>query len=451
MIVLDSTIVNVALPSIQRDLHFTEANLTWVINAYLITFGGCLLLAGRVGDLIGRKRVFLCGVALFTVASAICGFAANATLLIVARFVQGIGGAISSSVIIAIVVTEFAGTREREKAVGVFSFTASAGGSIGLVAGGVLTQAINWHWIFFVNVPIGVVTFLLGAALVKESQGSGFRRGFDLAGSILLTASTMLGIYAIVGTDAHGWGSERTLGLASAALLLFAGFAASQRFGRNPILPLRLLRLRGLRAPNVIRGLLYAGLAGQFFLGALYLQHAQGYSALRTGLAYLPAATITALFSIGIAPRLVRRIGARRTLLPGLAMVILGLLLLARAPLNADYWRDVLPALVAFGVGGGLAFMPTIVLAMSAVAPAHAGLASGLVNMSQQLPSAIGVAVLGTLASHRTAELLRSGSARRAALVAGYHVGFTVAAVSVALGLVFAIITIRKPTSAEAR
>ncbi len=450
MIVLDATIVNVALPSIQGDLHFTQASLTWVINAYLIAFGSFLLLAGRLGDLIGRKKVFIGGLALFTSASALCGIADSEGLLIAARFVQGIGGAVASSVIIAIIVTEFPSAREQAKALGVFAFVASAGGSIGLLAGGVLTHAINWHWIFFINVPIGILAIGLGLALVEENAGAGLRQGVDILGSALITAAMMLGVYTIVETDSYGWGSLHTLGLGAVAIALFAIFAAYEARIRNPIVPLRVLRSRSLSGANLVRGFLVIGMFSSFFLGALYFEHVLGYSAIRTGLAFLPMTLGIGVLSVAVTPRLVTRFGPKRTLIPGLAMALVGLLLFARVPINASYWTDLFPALLLIGLGAGTSFMPLITLAMSEVPSEDAGLASGLVNVSQQMAAAVGIAVLGTLATSRTSHLLSAGNTAAQALTGGYRFAFLIAAACVAVGITVAVSVLRSPAKAGA-
>jgi EmrB/QacA subfamily drug resistance transporter len=450
MIVLDATIVNVALPSIQSDLHFSQADLTWIINAYLIAFGSFLLLAGRLGDLIGRKKVFISGLVLFTAASALCGVADSQGLLIGARFVQGIGGAVASSVIIAIIVTEFPAPAERAKALGVFAFVASGGGSIGLLAGGVLTHAINWHWIFFINVPIGAVAIVLGVGLVKENVGAGLRQGVDVFGSVLVTAAMMLGVYTIVQTDTNGWGSARTLLLGAVALLMIAGFLFYESRVANPMLPLRVLRSRSLTGANVVRGFLVIGMFSSFFIGALYLERVLGFSAVETGLAFLPMTVSIGVLSVGVTPRLVARFGPRRTLLPGLAMALAGLLLFARAPVDASYWTDIFPALTLIGLGAGTSFMPLITLAMSEVDAADAGLASGLVNVSQQMSAALGIAVLGTLAASRTSHLLAGGDAQASALTSGYRLAFLIAAGCVVVGIAVALAVLREPRESAA-
>jgi EmrB/QacA subfamily drug resistance transporter len=443
MIVLDSTIVNVALPSIQHDLHFTQASLTWVVNAYLITFGSFLLLAGRLGDLIGRKRVFISGLTLFTVASALCGLADDQTLLIAARFLQGIGGAVCSSVIIAIIVTEFPGKREQAKAMGVFAFVASGGGSIGLLAGGVLTQSIDWHWIFFINLPIGIVAIVAGLALIEENEGIGLSQGVDVLGSILITAAMMLGVYAIVESSTYGWGGPRTLGFGAASLALIGAFVLLEAKISNPLMPLRILRERNLTGGNMVRGLMIIGMFSSFFLGALYLEHVLHYTALETGLAFLPFTLSIGGLSLGVTARLLHRFGARRTLIPGLVLVVLGLLLFARAPVNASYVTEILPAMLLMGLGAGTAFMPLLTLAMAGIPARDAGLASGLVNVSMQMAGAVGLAVLGTLATSHSKHLLAHGSSPAGALLGGYHLAFLIGAGCVVLGIGVATFVLR--------
>src|SRR3954454_23665782 len=326
---LDGSVVNVALPVIQRDLHIAQANLTWVVNAYLITFGSFLLLAGRLGDLIGRKRVFLGGVTLFTLASALCGLAEDQNFLIAARFLQGLGGAVSSSVIIAMIVTEFPEPAQRAKAMSAYIFVAVGGGSIGLLVGGAVTQPANWHWIFFINIPIGLATLLLGRALLEESEGIGLDQGVDWLGSIAVTAALMLGIYAIVSTPDHGWGSAHTLLFGGAGLALLVAFFVLQARLANPIMPLRILRVQGLASTSIVRGLLAMGLFSTFFLGALYLERVRHYSALRTGVAFLPLSLAVGVLSAGITARLMSRFGARPVILCGLVLTALGLLLMS--------------------------------------------------------------------------------------------------------------------------
>jgi EmrB/QacA subfamily drug resistance transporter len=441
MIILDMTIVNVALPSIQHDLRFTQSNLAWVVNAYLIMFGGLLLLAGRLGDLVGRRNVFLVGLAVFVAASALCGAAQSQTLLIVARFVQGVGGAMASAVILGMIVTMFPEPAEQTKAIGVFSFVASAGASIGLLTGGVITEAINWHWIFFVNLPIGVVTGVLAVRLVSRDVGIGLRRGADALGAALVTGALMLGVYTIVKTQTYGWGSARTLGLSALALALLAGFVAWEARTTNPLMPLRILRSRNVSGANLVQMLFIAGMFGMFFLGSLYMQRVLGYSALRIGLAFLPVAVLIGGLSLGVAPGLITRFGAKATLVPGLALSAVGLALLTQTPVAAGYVDDLLPSMVLVGTGAGLSFPALMTLAMSTAHPTDAGLASGLANTTQQVGGALGLAVLATLSSAHTSSLLHDGRSAASALTSGYHLawmigtGLLIAAIAASLAV----------------
>jgi EmrB/QacA subfamily drug resistance transporter len=437
MIILDSTIVNVALPSIQTDLHFSQSTLAWVVNAYLIAFGGLLMLAGRLGDLIGRKRVFMVGLAVFTVASLLCGLADSQGLLIAARFVQGIGGALTSAVILGMIVTMFPEPSDQAKAIGVYAFVASAGASIGLLAGGVLTQAINWHWIFFVNLPIGLLTGIAATRILQRDEGIGVKNGADVPGALLLVSSLMLAVYTIVEATTYGWGSLHTLGLGAVAIGLLAGFVAREARVANPLVPLRIFRSRTVSAANAIQALMIAGMFGMFFLGALYLQRVLGYDAIKVGLAFLPVAISIGALSLRFTPRLVMRFGAKATLLPGLAAIVAGLALFARAPVHATYLTDLLPSMLLLGVGAGLSFPSLATLAMSGATPSDSGLASGLVNTTQQVGGALGLAVLATLSTTHSQHLLASGKSTASALTGGYHMAFAIgsALVIVALGI----------------
>jgi EmrB/QacA subfamily drug resistance transporter len=443
MIVLDTTIVNVALPAIQRDLHFSQANLTWVVNAYLITFGSFLLLAGRLGDLVGRKRVFLAGLALFTLASALCGLADSQGLLIAARFLQGLGGAVASSVILAIVVTEFPKPAEQAKAMSVFVFTAVGGGSIGLLAGGALTQSLDWHWIFFVNLPIGIGAFLLGAWLIDESAALGLREGVDVTGSILVTVAMMLGVYAIVTSSEHGLGSAHTLGFLGAAVALLAAFGALQARLANPIMPLRILRLRSLAGASAVRGLLVTGMFAAFFLGALYLERVRGDSAMAIGLAFLPQTLVVGALSTGITAWLMGRFGAMRTLIPGLGLMAVGLLLLTQAGVHTGYFPTVFLAFLLMGLGAGTSFMPLLRISMVDVPMADAGLASGIVNVSMQISAALGLAALGTIATDRTKALASAGHDAASALTGGFHLALGIGAACTIAGALLALLVLR--------
>jgi EmrB/QacA subfamily drug resistance transporter len=445
MIVLDATIVNVALPSIQHDLHFTQGNLTWVINGYLITFGGFLLLAGRVGDLVGRKKVFLAGLVLFTTASILCGVATSQGTLIAARLLQGVGGAVASSVILAIIVTEFQQAREQARAMGVYAFVSAGGGSIGLLAGGVLTQSLDWHWIFFVNVPIGLVAFVLGSALIAENEGIGLKGGVDVVGSILMTAATMLGAFAIVKSSDYGLLSARTLSAAGASLALLVGFLALQARLANPIMPLRILRLRMLMGSSVVRGLLVTGMFSAFFLGALYLERVLGYTAIQTGLAFLPLTAGIATMSLGPSARAVERFGAVPTLSAGLSAIAGGLLLLTQQGVHASYFPGLFFAFLLLGFGAGAAFLPLLTLGMSDAPERDRGLASGIVNVSVQLFGAIGLATLGTIATDHAKSLQASGHGFASALTGGYHLSYVVAAAFVAFAVLAAALILRPP------
>ncbi|HKH14308.1 MAG TPA: MFS transporter [Solirubrobacterales bacterium] len=437
MIVLDVTVVNVALPSIQDDLGFSQSSLAWVVNAYLIAFGGLLLLAGRFGDILGRKNVFMVGLALFTVASLVCGAAQSEEVLVVARFVQGIGGAMTSAVILGMIVVMFPEPRERAKAIGVYGFVASAGGSVGLLAGGILTQSINWHWIFFINIPIAIVTAALAMRLVDRDKGIGFGGGADIPGALLITTSLMLGVYTIVKPAAdHGWGSSEALGLGAVSLALLAAFIAWEAKSRNPLIPLRIFRSRNVSGANVIQALTVAGMFGLFFLGSLYLERVLGYDALEIGLSFLPATLIMGVLSFRYTEPLITRFGARRALLTGLVLVAAGLAAFTQAPVDGSYLANVLPPMVLLGFGIGVSFPALMTLAMSGATQEDAGLASGLVNTTAQVGGALGLAVLATLSATRSDDLIASGQPTAAALTSGYHLAFLIGAILIVAALV---------------
>jgi EmrB/QacA subfamily drug resistance transporter len=432
MIAVDATIVNVALPSIQRDLGFSQADLTWVVNAYLLTFGGFLLLAGRLGDLIGRKKVFLGGLVLFTVVSVLCGLAQSQGLLIAARALQGVGGAAASAVIVAIIVTEFDVPSERARAMSIFMVVATAGGSIGLLTGGLVTAAIDWHWIFFINVPIGLVTFLAGSALIAENEGIGLEQGVDVLGSLLVTAASVLGAYAIVTANQYGWGSAHTLGLGGLAIALGAAFLALEARLANPIMPLRVLEIRSLMDSSVVRGLLVVGMYSTFFFGALWLEHVRGFGAIATGVAFLPMTLTVASLSMGTSARVMERFGPHRMLLAGLVIAGAALLLLSTAGAGTAYFPTVFFALALLGLGMGSAMLPLMTIAMSEVPQADAGLGSGILNVSMWMSAAFGLAVLGSVTEgHEGAS--------------GYQLAFLLAAASVGVALVFALVRMRSP------
>ncbi len=443
MIILDSAIVNVALPPIKSDLGFSQSNLAWVVNGYLIPFGGLLLLAGRLGDLIGRRTIFLVGLVVFTTASLACGLAESQEVLVGARLVQGAGGALTSSVILGIIITMFTEPGERAKAIGVFSFVASAGASIGLLAGGFLTQGIDWHWIFFVNVPIGIATGLLALRYVQRDEGIGLHAGADVAGGALVTSSLMLGVYTILETANYGWGSARTLGLGALALALLAAFVVRESRTANPLVPLHIFRSREIAGANAVQVLTVAGIFGMFFLGVLYLQRVLGYGPIETGLAFLPVSTLIGIMSLGFSARLSQRYGAVPVLLPGLALIVIGLVAFARAPVDGSYLGDLLPVMIPLGLGAGLFFPALTTLAVSGVAQDEAGLASGLINTSLQVGGSIGLAVLATLAATRSDELLANGDPTASALTGGYHYAFVVAAGLVVAAIVVALTVLR--------
>jgi EmrB/QacA subfamily drug resistance transporter len=450
MIVLDVTVVNVALPSIQTDLGFSGSGLAWVVNAYLIAFGGLLLLAGRIGDLIGHKRVFLGGLAVFTLASLVCGLSQSQTMLVVARFVQGAGGAMTSAVVLGMIVTMFPQPGEQAKAIGVYGFVASAGGSVGLLAGGVLTQAIDWHWIFFINVPIGVVTGVAALRLLGDGHALGAGSGADLPGAALVVGSLMLGVYTIVSPAAeHGWGSATTLACAAGSLVLLLLFVWREATAREPLMPLRVFRSRDTAGANAIQALVVAGMFGTFFLGSLYLQRVLHYDPLKIGFAFLPTTVVMGTLSLRYSERLIMRFGARRTLLPGMVLVCAGLLLFARVPVHGSYVTDVLPVMLLLGVGVGSTFPALMSLAMSDVAPADAGLASGLVNTAGQVGGALGLAVLATSAATHSSSLTHAGKPLADALTGGYHVAFLIAAALVGVAIVLCL-ALSAPANARA-
>jgi EmrB/QacA subfamily drug resistance transporter len=429
MIVLDTTIVNVALPSIRTDLGFSQTSLAWVVNAYLLTFGGFLLLGGRLGDLFGHRRLFLIGITLFTLASVACGLSTTQGLLIGARAVQGLGGAIVSAVALSLIMNLFTEAGDRAKAMGIFGFVMAGGGSIGVLLGGVLTDVLNWHWIFLVNVPIGIAVYFLSLRIVPSSRGAVATGRLDVAGAITVTASLMLAVYAIVNGNQNGWSSGETLGVLAAAVVLLAGFLAIEGRVAAPLMPLRLFRLRNIAVSNVVGVLWAAAMFAWFFLSALYLQLVLGYSPLKVGLAFLPANLIMGAFSVGLSAKLVMRFGIRGPLSAGLLLAGGGLALFVRAPVDGSFLVDVLPSMLLLGVGAGMAFNPVLLAAMSDVAPEESGLASGVVNTAFMMGGALGLAVLASLASSRTSSLEAGGESHLSALTGGYHASFLVGAI----------------------
>ena len=444
MIVLDITVVNVALPTIQDDLGFSSSGLAWVVNGYLIAFGGLLLLSGRFGDILGRKNIFMAGLAVFTFASLLCGLAQTQEMLVGARFIQGVGGAMTSAVILGMIVTMFPEPREQAKAMGVFAFVASGGGSVGLLAGGILTESINWHWIFFINVPIAIITAFLAQRLVERDEGIGFGDGADVAGAVLITSSLMLGVYTIVKPAAdQGWGDPQTLLLGAVSLALLAAFIGREATARNPLIPLRIFRSRNLSGANIVQALSVAGMFGMFFLGSLYLERVLGYGALEIGLAFLPATLVMGTLSIRYTEPLVMRFGAKRCLVPGMALIAIGLLLFTLAPVDGTYLQHVFPPMVLFGLGAGLAFPSLMTIAMSGATREDAGLASGIVNTSAQVGGALGLAVLATLSATRSDNLIADGESTASALTSGYHLAFVIGAVLVIAAMIVAITVVQ--------
>jgi EmrB/QacA subfamily drug resistance transporter len=438
MIVVDSTIVNVALPSIQQDLGFSQSGLAWIVNAYLIAFAGLLLLSGRLGDLIGRKRVFMSGLAIFTVASVICGLSFSQPMLIAARFVQGIGGAVSSAVILGMIVTMFTEPGERARAMGIFAFIASAGASVGLLAGGLITQAVSWHWIFFVNLPIGVATVLLAARFIEPDLALGLGEGADWLGAVLITAALMLGVYGIVESNQYGLASAQTIGFGAVAIALLTAFVIRQAVIRNPILPLRLFRSRTLTVSNAAQALMIVGMFGMFFFGSLDFERVLHYGPLAIGLAFLPVAVTMGALSADGTARLIMRFGAQRVLIAGQILIMVALVLLTRGPVQSDYLRDLLLPMVLVGVGGGLAFPSLAMLAMADATPEDSGLASGLLNTTAQVGGALGLAVLATVSTGRTGQLLARGADLASAQSGGFHLAWAIGAVLVVAALVLA-------------
>ncbi|WP_194925270.1 MFS transporter [Catenulispora pinisilvae] len=442
MAVLDGSIVTVAMPSIQSHLGFSSAGLSWVVNSYQLAFGGLLLLAGRLGDLLGRKPVFLAGIALFVAASAVAGAANSPAMLVTARFGQGIGSAASSAVSLGILVTLFTEPRERAKALGVFAFTGAAGASIGQVLGGVLTDALSWHWIFMINIPIGLLTLAAAGKAIPADRGAGLRSGVDALGALLVTGGLMLAIYTVVGTATAGWASARTLGLGALSALLIAGFFGRQATAASPLMPLRILRSHGVAGGNAVQMLMIAAMFAFQIVVALDMQKVLGYDATRTGLAMLPAAVAIGAVALTVSARLIARFGARTVLVAGLVMLIGALALLLRMPTHAHYVPDLLPTMVLIA-GGGLAMPAAAGLGMSGAREQDAGVVSGLYNTTQQIGAAFGAAVLSTLAAGRTAHLLRAGHDPADALSSGYHLAFTIGIALLVAALLVAVFGLR--------
>ena len=450
MIVLDVTIVNVALPSIRADLGFSETSLAWVVNAYLLTYGGFLLLGGRLGDLFGHRRLFLIGIALFTVASLACGLSTTQWMLIGARTVQGLGGAVASAVSLSLMMTLFTEPADRAKAMGIFGFVAAGGGSIGVLLGGVLTDLISWHWIFLVNVPIGALVILLSQRLLPGERGQAMSGRLDVAGAVTVTAALIIAVYAIVNGNQNGWTSATTLGLLGTSVVVLALFIGIESRVRSPLVPLGLFKHRNITVSNIVGVLWAAAMFAWFFLSALYLQLVLGYSPLEVGLSFLPANLIMGAFSIGLSAKLVMRFGFRKPLATGLLLAAAGLLLFVRAPVDGNFLVDVLPSMILLGFGAGIAFNPVLLAAMSDVEPSESGLASGLVNTSFMMGGALGLAVLASIAASRSHSLRLGGASELSALTGGYHLAFLVGAAFAAVAAVIGGTLLREEQPAAA-
>ena len=446
MIVLDATIVNVALPAIQRDFGFSQSSLAWVVNAYLIAFGGVLLLAGRLGDLLGRRRIFLVGLTIFTLASFVCGLSPSGPVLIASRFIQGLGGAMTSAVILGMIVTMFTEPQERTRAISLYSFVAAAGASIGLLAGGVLTELLDWHWIFFVNVPIGIVTGILAVRLIKDDVGLGLGKGADVPGAILVTAALMLGVLTIIRTSDVGWFSIETLIGAVATALVFAGFVVREHRTSDPLLPLRIFRSRAVTGANLIMVLVVAGFFGTFFIGSLYLERVLRFDALAIGLGFLPISVSIGVMSFVFSVPLITRFGQRAVLRGGLVLLLGGMLWLARLPADATYLVDVGPGLLLIGIGAGLTFPSTVGLAMSGATNADAGLASGLVNTTRMVGGSLGLAVMASLLTTRVGTLTTAGADLGTAVTGGAQLAMSFSAVLIVAALVVSVTVLRQST-----
>jgi EmrB/QacA subfamily drug resistance transporter len=443
MIVLDMTIVNVALPTIREHLKFSESSLAWVINAYLLTSGGFLLLGGRLGDLYGHRRMFLIGIAAFTLASLACGLANSQPMLVVARATQGLGGAVVDAVSLSLIVDLFTETGDRAKAMGVYGFVCSAGGSIAAVIGGLLVNSFDWHWIFLVNIPIGIAVIALSLSLVPASKQAGADRHLDVGGAVTVTTALMLAIYAIVNGNEAGWASTQTLGLLAGSVVLLIVFGVIESHVKVPLMPLSMLRRRNLATANVVGTLWAAAMFAWFFLSALYLQLVLGYTPMQVGLAFVPTNLIMAVMSLGISAKLVMRFGIKAPLAAGLAFASAGLLLFARAPVDGTFMLDVLPPMLLLGTGAGIAFNPVLMAVMNDVEPSQSGLASGIVNTSFMMGGALGLAVLASVAGSVTAHQLAGGAAQSVALNSGYHVAFFVGALFAALAAVLGLVFMR--------
>jgi EmrB/QacA subfamily drug resistance transporter len=445
MVVLDASVVNIALPSVQRGLHFSAANLQWVVNSYTLIFGGFLLLGGRAADLLGRKRLFTAGVVLFSLASLLNGFAQSSGMLVVGRGLQGLGGALVSPAALAIITTTFTDSGERTKALGVWSAIAASGAAVGLLMGGVLTDVASWRWVFFVNVPVGVITIALALRYVAESRIEVEHRSFDLAGAATVTSGLVVLVYAIVKAQSYGWGSPKTIGLLAVAVALLGAFLAIESRSKAPLMRLSIFRIRALAVADVVLLLVASGMFGMFFFASLYVQEILGYSPLKAGLAFLPV-TVGIMIGAGVAQQLIKRVGVRNVSVAGISLASAGMLFLTQLPVNGSYVSDLLPGLLPMSLGMGLTFVPITLMGTSGVTDKDAGLASGLFNTAQQVGGSLGLAILSTLAASQTARVLHgtSQAAVLAARVSGYHVAFLAAAIMLAAGAVIMTVALRQ-------
>jgi EmrB/QacA subfamily drug resistance transporter len=448
MIVLDATIVNVALPAIQQDLGFSQADLAWIVNAYLLTFGGCMLLAGRTADIVGRRNTLIFGIALFSLASLVCGLAQTQTMLIVARAIQGVGGAIVSGVSASIVLVLFPLQSERARALSVWGFVGSGGGTVGVIAGGLLTQGLNWHWIFLVNVPIGAIAILLARPLLPKTPGVGLAKGgLDVAGAVTVLAAPMLAVYGIINAGQAGWTSPVTLICLGGALLVAGVFVFAESRARAPLVPLRVFRSRTVAVSNIIIAISGAAFFGWFFFSPLYAQHILGFDSLQTGLTFVPATLTMAVLSLGPTARIVSITGPKPPYVVGQLLFTFGMVLFARAPVDGTFVRDVLPPMFLLGLGAGLSFMPLFLIATSDTSPSESGLVSGLISMSQMIGGAIGLALLAGLAATRTATATAQGASADAALVDGFHAAFLLGAALSLITAILAVTQLREPST----
>jgi EmrB/QacA subfamily drug resistance transporter len=446
MIVLDATIVNVALPSIQQDLGFSQADLAWLVNAYLLTFGGCMLLAGRAADIVGRRTVLMIGIALFTLASLACGLAQSQAVIVIARGIQGIGGSIVSAVSLSIVLVLFEPPAERAKAMSIWGFVGSGGGTVGVIAGGLLTQSLNWHWIFLVNVPIGLLALIMAVPLLPSTRGSGLQRGLDVGGTLAVVAAPVLAVYGIVNAGQAGWTSITTLGCLALSALTVIGFVALERRVRAPLVPLGVFRSRTIVVTNVITAISGAAFFGWFFFSPLYAQHVLHYDSLQTGLTFLPATLTMGALSLGIAARIVARFGPKPPLVTGMLLLAVGLALFGRTPVDGAFLPDIAVPMFVAGLGAGISFMPLFLIATAEVGSSDSGLVSGLISTSQMIGGALGLALLAGLAAAWTSGRLAGGEPVPAALNDGYHAAFWLAAALAAITAAIAATQLRAPT-----